>query len=223
MGKINQGILGGFNGTVGTVVGAAWKGKSVMRGKAQSVHQPNTAAQRIQRAFFAQVASLVGQLSDEQIRFLFPRNVKGMTPRNLFARQLAEFTTESGGVKTVRWNKQTSFGNAKVANIPTVSIVANAGQNKLNLAFADDSAWVTKHCDEYAAYLIINATRNKIYLVAATYNIGSARDSYPLDKFGSASDTYYAVMFGTDAPSAETGFGVMKIVERPPRPKKNTH
>ena len=32
MGKINQGILGGFSGKVGTVVGGSWKGTAYMRG-----------------------------------------------------------------------------------------------------------------------------------------------------------------------------------------------
>ena len=35
MGKIKQGILGGFNGKVGTVVGASWKGIAYMRGMPQ--------------------------------------------------------------------------------------------------------------------------------------------------------------------------------------------
>ena len=34
MGTISKGILGGFNGTVGTVVGATWKGITYMRSKA---------------------------------------------------------------------------------------------------------------------------------------------------------------------------------------------
>jgi hypothetical protein len=42
MGKIRQGILGGFNGTVGTVVGGSWKGTAYMRGKAQSIKNPRT-------------------------------------------------------------------------------------------------------------------------------------------------------------------------------------
>ena len=33
MGTIKQGILGGFSGKVGTVVGSSWKGISYMRGK----------------------------------------------------------------------------------------------------------------------------------------------------------------------------------------------
>ena len=53
MGKIKQGILGGFNGTVGTVVGGSWKGLAYMRGKAQSIKNPRTEKQMAQRMKFA--------------------------------------------------------------------------------------------------------------------------------------------------------------------------
>ena len=72
MGKIKQGILGGFKGKVGTVIGASWNGIAYMRGLAQSVKNPKTAAQLTQRAFFREVQDLVGQLSDEQLAFLNP-------------------------------------------------------------------------------------------------------------------------------------------------------
>jgi len=52
MGKIKQGILGGFNGTVGTVVGGSWKGMAYMRGKAQSIKNPRTEKQMAQRTKF---------------------------------------------------------------------------------------------------------------------------------------------------------------------------
>ena len=40
MGKIRQGILGGFNGTVGTVVGGSWKGTALTwPGKRQEKHR----------------------------------------------------------------------------------------------------------------------------------------------------------------------------------------
>ena len=52
MGKIKQGILGGFKGKVGTVIGASWNGIAYMRGLAQSVKNPKTAAQLQQRAYF---------------------------------------------------------------------------------------------------------------------------------------------------------------------------
>ena len=53
MGTIKQGILGGFSGKVGTVVGGNWKGISYMRALAQNVKNPRTDAQMNQRSKFA--------------------------------------------------------------------------------------------------------------------------------------------------------------------------
>ena len=65
MGKIKQGILGGFKGKVGTVIGASWNGIAYMKGKPQSVRNPRTDAQLQQREFFKEVQALVTQLIDE--------------------------------------------------------------------------------------------------------------------------------------------------------------
>jgi hypothetical protein len=53
MGRIKQGVLGGFSGTVGAVVGGSWKGISYMRAHAQNVRNPRTVAQVSQRTNFA--------------------------------------------------------------------------------------------------------------------------------------------------------------------------
>lgn len=53
MGKISQGILGGFSGKVGSVVGANWKGINYMRAKAVSVANPRTDGQVKQRTKFS--------------------------------------------------------------------------------------------------------------------------------------------------------------------------
>jgi len=49
MGKIKQGILGGFSGKVGTVVGSSWKGIAVMRGIALHVANPKSDKQLVVR------------------------------------------------------------------------------------------------------------------------------------------------------------------------------
>ena len=59
MGTIKQGILGGFSGKVGTVVGSSWKGISYMRGQAQSVKNPRTAKQVAQRDKFSLALSFI--------------------------------------------------------------------------------------------------------------------------------------------------------------------
>lgn len=92
MGKIKQGILGGFKGKVGTVIGSSWNGIAYMRGLPQSQKDPKTATQIAQRDFFREVQDLVGQLSYEQLVFLFPESVQGMSRRNLLVKQLSAAT-----------------------------------------------------------------------------------------------------------------------------------
>lgn len=52
MGKIKQGILGGFSGKVGTVIGSSWKGTDYMHAIAKHVKNPNTEGQQMQRDRF---------------------------------------------------------------------------------------------------------------------------------------------------------------------------
>lgn len=61
MGKIKQGILGGFNGTTGSVVGASWKGIAYMRGKAQSIKNPRTELQMANRGNFGFISDLMSK------------------------------------------------------------------------------------------------------------------------------------------------------------------
>ena len=56
MGTIKQGILGGFSGKVGTVVGSTWKSINYMRALAVSIHNPNTVKQQCQRGKFRMAA-----------------------------------------------------------------------------------------------------------------------------------------------------------------------
>lgn len=58
MGKVQVGILDGFVGKVGTVVGSFWKGLPVMRAYKRSVKDANTNAQQLIRARFATITSL---------------------------------------------------------------------------------------------------------------------------------------------------------------------
>ncbi|MBC8005030.1 MAG: hypothetical protein H7X84_06125, partial [Verrucomicrobia bacterium] len=62
MAKILNGILGGFSGKVGTVIGACWKGIDYMRGLATSVTNPNTPAQQEQRAKFSLMVAFLRPL-----------------------------------------------------------------------------------------------------------------------------------------------------------------
>ena len=47
MAKVRQGILGGFRGRVGNIVGTGWKGIAVMKSLPLTVANPRTAGQVI--------------------------------------------------------------------------------------------------------------------------------------------------------------------------------
>ena len=59
MGTIKQGILGGFSGRVGTVVGSTWNSVHYMRALALSVGNPRTEKQQSQRSKFALTLSFL--------------------------------------------------------------------------------------------------------------------------------------------------------------------
>jgi len=63
MGKIKSGILGGFSGTVGPVVGRSWKGISVMQSKPPSKRRRSTDAQLRQMAKLRLMTPFVSPLT----------------------------------------------------------------------------------------------------------------------------------------------------------------
>ena len=81
MGKISQGVLGGFSGKVGNVVGGSWKGIDYMRIKPASVTNPRTAAQVDQRSKFSIVLNFLQPMT-EFLRVGFKLYAKKMTQFN---------------------------------------------------------------------------------------------------------------------------------------------
>jgi hypothetical protein len=64
MGKISQGILGGFSGKVGNVIGGNWKGINYMRVKPASVANPQTEGQMDQRSRFNAALKFLQPMKD---------------------------------------------------------------------------------------------------------------------------------------------------------------
>ena len=222
MGKIKQGILGGFKGKVGTVIGASWNGIAYMRGLAQSVKNPQTEAQLKQRSFFKEVQDLVGQLSDEQLAFLFPNSVKGMSRRNLLTKQLSAYPIETEEGKHADLADIVSLGNAPTADLPDVSIVAS--RSAVTISWDADNDWRSQHADEYPTICVFNVTQKKIFLVHSTVTVGaSGSQSFSLesDAFGIGSSEFNGFMLSTGATTAPHFFGTLGVINRPARQRRN--
>ena len=222
MGKIKQGILGGFKGKVGTVIGSSWNGIAYMRGLPQSTKDRKSAAQLVQRDFFREVQDLVGQLSYEQLVFLFPNSVKGMSRRNLLVKQLSADPLVTEGTKHADLADITSLGNAPTADLPDVSITAS--RSAVTISWDADSDWRSQHADEYPTICVFNVTQKNIFLVHSTVTVGtSGIQSFSLshDAFGVGSDEYNGFMLSTGATTAPRGFGTLGVINRPARHRRN--
>ena len=221
MGKIKQGILGGFKGKVGTVIGSSWNGIAYMRGLAQSVKNPKTAGQQTQRGFFREVMDLAGQFTNEQLAFLFPTAPSGMTRRNALVKQLAAVSAVDGDTKSVDLGNINSLGNAPTDDLPEVAIAA-AGEN-LTISWDGANAFRAEHGEEYPVIFIANVTKKKVYLVPSTATIGTeGAQSFNvgLAAYGEAEDTFSGFMLATGGKVPLVGFGTMIVTKRPARPKK---
>ena len=224
MGKIKQGILGGFKGKVGTVIGSSWNGIAYMRGLPQSTKDRKSAAQLAQRDFFREVQDLVGQLSYEQLVFLFPNSAKGMSRRNLLVKQLSADPLVAEGSKHADLADITSLGNAPTADLPDVSIVAS--RSAVTISWDADNDWRSQHADEYPTICVFNVTQKKIFLVHSTVTVGaSGVQSFSLshDAFGVGSDEYNGFMLSTGGKIPLVGFATLSVNERPARPPKKNN
>ena len=224
MGKIKQGILGGFKGKVGTVIGASWNGIAYMRGLPQSVRNPKTAAQEAQRAFFREVQDLAGQLTIEQQLFLFPTSPSGMTRRNAVVKQLAEDPVITADSKSVNLAKLATIGNAPTAALPKVNVTASL--SNLVISWDEENDWRTAHANEYPTIFVANVTQKKIFLVHSTVVIGaSGEQAFNTDvaTYGEASDEFSGFMLSTGAVTAPHGYGTLSVATRPERPPKKNN
>ena len=228
MGKIKQGILGGFKGKVGTVIGASWNGIAYMKGLPQSQKDPKTAAQMAQRAFFKEIQDLVGQLTAEQQLFLIPTTPQGMTRRNMLAKQLAEDPVVTADSKAVNLADLKTIGNAPTADLPDVTVSADnvEGSDVLKMQWDTDNDWRNAHADEYPTIFVANVTKKKIFLVNSTAVVGASGEAgftVPLAAYGEASDEFSGFMLGTGRKIYLVGIGTMGVNERPARPPKKNN
>lgn len=84
MGVIKRGILGGFSGSVGSVVGTSWKGIEVMKSKPLSVANPRTAGQVAQRSKMSNVVALATVINASTIKPLWDRFAVKQSGYNAF-------------------------------------------------------------------------------------------------------------------------------------------
>ena len=217
MGKIKQGILGGFRGTVGTVVGSSWNGIAYMKGKPQSVKNPRSDAQVQQRTFFKEVQALVTQLTDEQLASLFPSVTRGMTRRNMLTRQLAAAAAVVDDVKTVDLSLMEGIGSGERIDSPMLESMVTLTDDVLDIyAEAAAAESIGKPAEANFIAVAYNITQKKIGIFNTDVTDPSMGVSVPVGNWAEQGDNVRFYL--TYAASGENvylrGFGSFIIKTR---------
>ena len=133
MAKISWGILDGFIGKVGTVVGSFWKGKPVMRAYKRQIRNRNSEAQQLVRTRFAAINSLAGAfLSAIQRGFFEVARRNRTTECNVFVQENWDHVhADTPGSATIDYDELTlakghlpevQFGNPSFENPLEVTV-----------------------------------------------------------------------------------------------------
>lgn len=189
MGKIKQGILGGFKGKVGTVIGSSWNGIAYMKGLPQSVKDPRTDAQVQQRNFFKEVQGLVSQLSEEQLVSLFPSVNRGMTRRNMLTRQLSAAAAVVDDVKTVDLSTLEGIGNGERIDSPMLECLVTDTNGVLDI-FAEPEVAVAISKPAEANFIAVayNITQKRIGIFNTEVTDPSMGVEIPVGNWGEVGD-----------------------------------
>lgn len=170
MGKVQKGILDGFTGKVGTVVGSFWKGKAVMRSmpRKKSAGSYNfSEAQLLTQTRFATINSLAGAFRYAlAIGFKQVAKRKQMTEGDIFVIENWGFVhADTPGSATVDFTELTlakgnlpevQFGSPRFDEPLTVEVRINAGETPVG-ADSNDLVYMFVYSPEAAAGILAEA------------------------------------------------------------------
>ena len=218
MGKIKQGILGGFKGKVGTVIGSSWNGISYMKGRPQSVRNPRTDAQVQQRNYFKELQGLVSQLSDEQLASLFPSVTRGMTRRNMLTRQIAACADVVDDAKTVNLSLLEGIGNGERIDSPMLESVVTL-TNDVKDFYAEPAAaeQIGKPAEANFIVVAYNITQKRIGIFNTEETDPSMGVTVPVGSWAEVGDAvrFYLTYAAKGENVYLRGFGSFIIKTRP--------
>lgn len=138
MGTIKKGILGGFSGTVGTVVGANWRGMDIIRSRPKASSSNPSPQQLLQREKFALAIRFQNALRQMQSR-LYGNNAGVKSRVNLAASYLLkEVITTENGQAVLQMNK-VLITKGDLTDFQNLTMTVSANQT-LDFLWEDNSA-----------------------------------------------------------------------------------
>lgn len=208
MGKIKQGILGGFSGKVGTVVGFYWKGRSVMRALAGHVTNPRTPAQEAQRARFGLVARIAGIVRPvlDSTGFRLEAEAAAVTMPNVFVKSnLATAVSGTGTLVQIDW-QHLVVSHGDLLGLKNPSAAPASTGHAVELEWDNNSGDSSQASDsDKICIALVNDTKGEIQYDLSTFTRSNEAGTlaYPATWAGDTVHVYgwarTTVLRGTDA------------------------
>jgi hypothetical protein len=151
MGKIKKGILGGFSGRVGNVIGGSWKGIDYMRSEATSIANPRTTKQVEVRENF----SVIGKLMAGAVQVLRASDWRKTRGNSAFARGVQVNYKDAVIEGSVDFEKL-NFGVFSCPSLVSQTCAFSVADNslKLSMTWSDDTTDIEQTRTD-AVYVVI--------------------------------------------------------------------
>lgn len=189
MGTFKQGILGGFSGKVGTVIGFVRNGVACMRGLAMTYNDANTQAQQSQRSKFGLVGSFIRPFTS-LFNFTYS-NMPGTAINAAFSEIINHAIKGIYPAFEIDYPKvMVSKGTLLGAENPAVISVV---PGKIDFSWDDNSADGNASFDDLAICVVYNPILKKVISeIGATRTLGTLTVTVPDAYIGSTVQTYLA-------------------------------
>lgn len=146
MAEIKKGILGGFSGTVGTVVGTNWRGKDIIKSRPRASRKAPTAKQLEQRVKFSAAVSFLTPLKEVQNAY-FGSNSGARSRLNLSVSQMIREAMEmTGDVPQIIFNK-VQVTKGELTGLMNPEVAPGTG-NVLEFTWEDNSDQAKASADD---------------------------------------------------------------------------
>lgn len=217
MATFNKGILGGFSGKVGNVIGGSWNGIDYMRSKPNNVKDPKTEAQLTQRQKFALVTSFL-----KKIKPVINAGYKPLTKQMTSVNSAMSYNIKNA-VSGNYPDLELDFESVLVARgdlIPAINASAeSSAPAEISFSWTDNSGVGSAKEDDQALILVYSTDKDRGIFVTDS---GPTRDeeTYTLTLPGNyEGDTVEAYLAFVSADGEETSdsdyLGSITITETP--------
>lgn len=174
MARITKGILGGFSGKVGTIVGANWRGKDIIRSIPNPSNKPPSEKQMLQQMKFKLVVSFLRPLGSIQKKY-FGLNSGSKSRINLaVSYTINEAVQIVADVPELIYNK-ILVTKGDLTGFQDVAATPQAG-NKMGLTWEDntvqgnaagtDRVTIVCYCRELGSFAVFEAAAERSALAA---------------------------------------------------------